>query len=75
MLERRAFCSAEKIWGRAGFEVQVKVTSRSTLLFHLPMACGKLFRQKRGKFQPARKPGAREELVHMTHTEPENFSP
>jgi len=61
--------------GRAGFEVQVKVTSRSTLLFHLADGVRQVVTANAGKFQAGEKTWAREELVHMTHTEPENFSP
>src|SRR5689334_3847880 len=60
---------------RAGFDAQVKVTSKSTLLFYMgdgarqPVAAGN------GKFHVGQKSWAREELVHLTHQEPENFSP
>jgi bacillithiol synthase len=60
---------------RAGFDAQVKVTSKSTLLFYMgdgarqPVAAGN------GRFQVGQKSWAREELVHLTHQEPENFSP
>src|SRR5882724_5288881 len=61
--------------GRAGFEVQVKVTSRSTLLFHLADGVRQVVTANAGKFQADEKTWAREEMVHMTHMEPENFSP
>lgn len=60
---------------RAGFDAQVKVTSKSTLLFYMgdgarqPVAAGN------GRFHVGQKSWAREELVHLTHQEPENFSP
>src|SRR5216683_4804057 len=60
---------------RAGFEVQVKVTSRSTLLFHLADGARQVVTANAGKFQAGEKTWAREELVHMTHMEPESFSP
>ena len=60
---------------RAGFEVQVKVTSHSTLLFYLANGLRQVVTASPGKFQAGEKTWAREELVHMTHTEPENFSP
>ena len=60
---------------RAGFEVQVKVTSRSTLLFHLADGVRQVVTVNGGKFQAGEKAWQREELVHMTHMEPENFSP
>jgi bacillithiol biosynthesis cysteine-adding enzyme BshC len=60
---------------RAGFDVQVKVTSRSTLLFHLADGVRQVITASGGKFQAGEKTWVRDELVHMTHTEPENFSP
>src|SRR5258707_1332474 len=60
---------------RAGFDAQVKVTSRSTLLFHLAGGVRQVITASTGKFQAGEKTWARDELVHMTHTEPENFSP
>src|SRR6266481_2746535 len=60
---------------RAGFDVQVKVTARSTLLFHLADGVRQVVTANGGKFQAGEKTWAREELVHMTHREPENFSP
>src|SRR6266576_2337626 len=60
---------------RAGFDAQVKVTSRSTLLFHLADGVRQVITASAGKFQAGEKTWARDELVHITHTEPENFSP
>jgi bacillithiol synthase len=60
---------------RAGFDAQVKVTARSTLLFHLADGVRQVVTANGGKFQAGEKTWAREELVHMTHREPENFSP
>jgi bacillithiol biosynthesis cysteine-adding enzyme BshC len=60
---------------RAGFEAQVKVTSKSTLLFYLGDGARQAISAGNGKFQAAEKNWAREELVHLTHQEPENFSP
>src|SRR6266481_4775312 len=65
----------EKDLDRAGFDVQVKVTARSTLLFHLADGVRQVVTANGGKFQAGEKTWAREELVHMTHREPENFSP
>ena len=59
---------------RAGFDVQVKVTSRSTLLFYLG-GVRQVITAGNGKFQAGEKTWERDELVHMTHTEPEQFSP
>ena len=60
---------------RRGFDAQVKVTSRSTLLFHLADGVRQVITASAGKFQAGEKTWARDELVHITHTEPENFSP
>src|SRR6266849_3403726 len=60
---------------RAGFDAQVKVTSRSTLLFHIGDGLRQVVTASAGKFEAGEKPWARDELVHMTHTEPQNFSP
>src|SRR6266852_4447810 len=60
---------------RAGFDAQVKVTSRSTLLFHLGDGVRQVITASAGKFQAGEKTWTRDELVHMTHMEPESFSP
>src|SRR5713101_4058714 len=60
---------------RAGFDAQVKVTSRSTLVFHLGDGVRQVITASAGKFQAGETTWTRDELVHMTHTEPENFSP
>ncbi|HUC54613.1 MAG TPA: bacillithiol biosynthesis cysteine-adding enzyme BshC [Candidatus Cybelea sp.] len=60
---------------RAGFDAQVKVTSRSTLLFRMDEKGRQVITANGGKFQAGEKTWAREELVHLTHTEPEKFSP
>jgi len=60
---------------RAGFDAQVKVTSRSTLMFRLADGVRQVITASNGKFQAGEKTWQREELVHLTHTEPENFSP
>ncbi len=60
---------------RAGFDAQVKVTSRSTLLFHLADGLRQVVTASGGTFQAGEKSWTRDELVHRTHTEPENFSP
>src|SRR5712664_2895754 len=60
---------------RAGFDAQVKVTSRSTLLFRMEDSVRQVVTASSGRFQAGEKTWTRDELVHMTHTEPENFSP
>src|SRR5713101_4509382 len=60
---------------RVGFDAQVKVTARSTLLFHLADGARQVITASSDKFQAGEKTWLREELVHLTHIEPENFSP
>jgi bacillithiol synthase len=60
---------------RAGFNAQVKVTSRSTLLFYLGDGVRQVITAKDGTFQAGEREWPREEMVHLTHTEPEKFSP
>jgi bacillithiol synthase len=60
---------------RAGFDAQVKVTSRSTLLFHFGDGVRRVITASAGNFQAGEKTWSRDELVHKTHIEPENFSP
>lgn len=60
---------------RAGYDAQVKVTSRSTLLFYMGDGARQVITASNGKFHGGEKNWTREELTHLTHTEPENFSP
>jgi bacillithiol synthase len=60
---------------RAGYDAQVKVTSRSTLLFYMGGGVRQVVTASADKFQAGEKTWTREELVHLTHTEPEQFSP
>ncbi|MGB2898279.1 MAG: bacillithiol biosynthesis cysteine-adding enzyme BshC [Candidatus Acidiferrum sp.] len=60
---------------RAGFDAQVKVTSRSTLLFYLGDGVRQVITASNGRFQAGDKTWARDELIHLTHGEPGKFSP
>jgi bacillithiol synthase len=60
---------------RAGFAAQVKVTSKSTLLFYLGDGTRQVITASNGKFHGGEKTWAQEELVRLTHAEPEKFSP
>jgi bacillithiol biosynthesis cysteine-adding enzyme BshC len=60
---------------RAGFSPQVKVTAKSTLLFYLGTAGRHVITASNGRFHAGDKTWEREELVHLTHIEPQNFSP
>jgi len=59
----------------AGFDAQVKVTSKSTLLFRFENGARQVISASSDKFHAEEKSWSREELTHRTHTEPENFSP
>jgi bacillithiol biosynthesis cysteine-adding enzyme BshC len=59
----------------AGFDATVKVTSKSTLLFSLKDGSRQVITASREEFHAGDKSWPREELVHLTHREPENFSP
>jgi len=60
---------------RAGFDAQVKVTARSTLLFRMDERGRQVVTANADKFLAGEKTWEREELVHRTHIEPEHFSP
>src|SRR6267378_3879496 len=60
---------------RGGFDAQVKVTSRSTLLFYMGDGVRQVITASNGRFQAGVKTWARDELVHLTHAEPAKFSP
>src|SRR6266403_3546662 len=60
---------------RAGFDAQVKVTARSTLLFRMDEGGRHVVTASTNNFQSGDKTWEREELVHKTHIEPEKFSP
>src|SRR6266436_1755423 len=60
---------------RAGFDAQVKVTSRSTLLFYLGDGVRQVIAASNGKFHAGDKSWPRDELIHLTHAEPGKFSP
>lgn len=59
----------------AGFDAQVKVTSKSTLLFRFENGARQVVTASKERFHVGEKSWSREELTHLTHTEPENFSP
>jgi bacillithiol synthase len=60
---------------RADYDAQVKVTSRSTLLFYMGGGARQVVTASADKFQAGEKSWPRDELVHLTHTEPDKFSP
>src|SRR6266576_2420273 len=60
---------------RAGFDAQVKVTSKSTLLFYMGDGARQAISGGNKDFEAGERSWPRDELVHLTHLEPENFSP
>jgi bacillithiol biosynthesis cysteine-adding enzyme BshC len=60
---------------KAGYDVQVKVTSKSTLLFYMGKGARHVVSSNGGKFHVGDASWAREDFVRMTESEPENFSP
>jgi bacillithiol synthase len=60
---------------RAGFDATVKVTSKSTLLFRFEAGARQVLTANNGSFHAGDKSWPRQELVQMTHREPEKFSP
>src|SRR5260370_20912158 len=55
---------------RAGVDAQVKVTSRSTLMFRLADGVRQVITPSNGKFQAGEKTWQREKVGEPTHTEP-----
>ena len=60
---------------RAGYEVQVKVTSRSTLLFSLKGGKRRVITAANGSFDCGGETCPREKALHCVDSGPENFSP
>src|SRR5215471_347623 len=74
-LYQHALLQREKDLDRAGFNAQVKVTSKSTLLFRFESGVRQGVTAGSDRFHVEEKSWPREELTHLTHVEPENFSP
>jgi bacillithiol synthase len=60
---------------RAGYDVQVKVTSRSTLLFSLEGGQRHVISASNGQFSCTEKSAPREECLQRLQEQPEKFSP
>src|SRR5712664_2793734 len=60
---------------KAGFDAQVKVTSRSTLLFRMCKGLRQAIGVSNGKFQSGDSLWTREELIRSVEAEPQCFSP
>jgi bacillithiol biosynthesis cysteine-adding enzyme BshC len=59
----------------AGYAAQVKVTSRSTVLFHISRDGRQAITSNSGKFQSGSRLWSKAELLAAIRSEPENFSP
>ena len=60
---------------RAGYEPQVKVTSRSTLLFFLEQGKRQVISAVNGEFSSGSQASSRDDLLRCLETLPEKFSP
>src|SRR5215467_5872335 len=60
---------------RAGYAPQVRVTSRSTILFHISPDGRQVITDGEGKFQAGDRSWSKRELVDAVRSEPESFSP
>jgi bacillithiol synthase len=60
---------------KAGYAAQVKVTSRSTVLFHISRDGRQAISSSAGKFESGSKSWTQPELLNAVQSEPENFSP
>src|SRR6266404_1214464 len=60
---------------KAGYAAQVKVTSRSTVLFHISRDGRQAITSSAGKFESGNKSWTQPELLSAIQGEPENFSP
>ena len=60
---------------KAGYAAQVKVTSRSTVLFHISRDGRQAISSSSGKFASGNESWSQSELLSSIQSEPENFSP
>jgi len=65
----------DKAIENAGYPPQVKVTSRSTVLFHISRDGRQPISSSAGKFESGSKTWSQSELLDTIRKEPENFSP
>lgn len=65
----------DKAIENAGYPPQVKVTSRSTVLFHISRDGRQPISSNAGKFESSKKTWSQSELLDAIRKEPENFSP
>ena len=70
-----ALLQRDKQLEQAGYAPQVKVTSRSTVLFHISRDGRQVITDGEGKFQSGERTWNKQELLDAVRSEPENFSP
>lgn len=70
-----ALLQRDKQLEHAGYAPQVKVTSRSTVLFHISRDGRQVITDGEGKFQSGNRTWNKKELLDAVRSEPENFSP
>ena len=70
-----ALLQRDKQLEQAGYAPQVKVTLRSTVLFHISRDGRQVITDGEGKFQSGERTWNKEELLDAVRSEPENFSP
>jgi bacillithiol synthase len=70
-----ALLKRDKQLEAAGYAPQVKVTSRSTILFHISRDGRQVITDGDGKFQSGERTWTKHELLDSVRREPENFSP
>ena len=65
----------DKAIENAGYPPQVKVTARSTTIFHISRDGRQPITSNAGKFESGSRTWSQAELLEAIHAEPENFSP
>jgi len=70
-----ALLHRDKQLEQAGYAPQVKVTSRSTILFHISQDGRQVITDGDGKFAAGNRTWSQQELLRAVRNEPENFSP
>jgi len=70
-----ALLERDKLLERSGYAPQVKVTSRSTILFHISRDGRQVITDGEGQFQSGQRAWTKRELLEVVRNEPENFSP
>lgn len=70
-----ALLKRDKQLEQAGYAPQVRVTSRSTILFHISPDGRQVITDGDGKFESGDRTWSKQELLDAVRSEPENFSP